>query len=531
MRTLSLQPYLDTLDPEARERVTRSLERTARGYDQDLTTPLIPDKSNPTPGREQRIAEFDSFCLPSQFPWLDEDEITQREKIGPYSIMLPYAERRQSVEKFFDVRDTSIHTDSADYATYELSKLVSSTLHATDLDSAYNRMPRGTNLGLPFATADQDYRRMVLELARFIGRTGYNAEPDPSMLFWRGQPKGLLELPKQRNICGIPHYVILWELTIQESFTRYAVKNPEFSAWVNDDAVAEAISMVFEVAEHDILSVDFSGFDTSVPSSIIRLVFDVIRSWFSTHSRSVIDYVERIFLEIPILTPTGILTGRDGGVPSGMGTTNMVDTLVQKWIMHYVAHRMHNEVVVHMAQGDDGVVVFRRPWRIDDVVDIAHELNMDISSSKGGVSKDVIHYLQNVHHRGHKIGGLCVGVRPAYRVLNGMLSYERFHKGWKGADDSFRWQQQVDNARWHPKFKEIVQFLWDNDAYVREYTNQQLMKKAGGRAAVESALGQAAFPYGKTPVSKLDRSAVGRALERLRRGEGSGDGRASMFLV
>jgi hypothetical protein len=494
MQTLPIQPYLETLAEEFQESVARSLDRTGAGYNKDLTTPLVPDKDNPTQGRQMRIDEFNSFVFDGLPDWLEEDEVTQREKIGPFSIMLPFELRKESVLKYYSPRETNINGDAAEYASSMLSGLVKSRLHHTSLDTAYEVMPRGTNLGLPYPTADQEWRRPTLELAREVGRQGFHWDLHPAMLFWRGQPRGLEETPKQRNVWGVPHVIILWELTIQRAFLHYVRNDLTFAAWVGTRRVNEGVTTAFRLADHGILSVDFSGFDVSVPGSILHEVFNIMRSWFTSASGQIIDFMERSFLTIPLLAPDGIYIGRDGGVPSGQGGTNMIDTLVQIWANFYAAFRMRNEIEFQMAQGDDGVIVFKKPWRVDDYIDAMSELNLDVSDSKGGVSDTVVHYLQNVHYIGYQPDGTCAGVRPAFRVLNGMLSYERFRKAWSGYFDSFRWMQQVNNAQFHPKFEQIVDFEWENDKYVREYTYAELLKEANGLSAVESALGQDSFP-------------------------------------
>jgi hypothetical protein len=430
--------------------------------------------------------------------------------------MLPYVERKEEVESYFQPRHVRINSDSAAYATNQVADLVRSRLHPASLEHAYSKMPRGTNLGLPLATADGKYRRVVYELARFVERNGFSYPPDPCMLYWRGQPKGLELLPKQRTVWGPPHYHTLHELRVQIAYLAYLRRDTRFSAWVGNDEVDLAVTHIFDIAEHDILSVDFSGFDASIPEYLIRTIFDIMRFWFDSASAPLIDYLEKVFLTIGLLTPEGIKTERDGGVPSGNANTNGIDTFVQQWAIHYIAHRLRNEVIYHLAQGDDGVVVFRRPWRIEDVIEVADELNLDISGSKGGVSQRVVHYLQNVYHRDYRPDGICRGIRPGFRFLNGALSFERFHKDWKPEDNTLRWRQQLDNCRWHPRFREMVEWLYENDTY-SEYSSQQLIDAAGGLSKVESALGQSGYPYGKTPVSRLDRSAVGRELRRLYR--------------
>jgi hypothetical protein len=523
MRALSIHPYLQTLAPDAQVRVTRSLERTSNGFDQDLVTPLVPDRDHPDEGRQLRVSEVASWLFPTRYDWLDELETAQMAKIGPYSIMLPYEERKPQIYSYFAQRQVSIDSAAFEYASVQLSNLVRSTLHSSSIERAFDDMPRGTNLGLPFATADREYAKAVLELARHISRNGFQAEPDPCILYWRGQPRGLGLAPKQRTIWGYPHYLTIFELMLQIPMLNYLRKEIAFCAWVDQATTNAAVTEILQHSRHNILSVDFSGFDASIPGVVLRRVFEVLRGWFSTREKLLIDYVEDVFMGIGLLTPEGILIGRDGGVPSGSGITNLVDSLVQLFAFHYIAYRIHNRIELHLVQGDDGVVMWQYPWVLDDVVNAAAELGLSVSSDKGGVSRDRVYYLQNVHSRDYLIDGSAVGIRPIMKVLNGMLSYERFHKRWNSYDDSLRWIQQCENAKFHPEFRELCSFLFEHDRYVQNMDINQIIKKSGGVERAESALDQRSFPFGKVPVIELPRSSTGRELQRIKRRKTGGD--------
>jgi len=516
MRVLPKEPYLSTLAPDIQDAVARNLAGTDFGRLKDWTSPLVPDKEDPTGGRVQIITEFSQWLFPTGYDWLDEREHDAIEHIGPMSIQLPYRERTDVIYDYFNQPD--IHPDRGawEYATEKLSRLVRFKLRPVQLETSYADMPTGTNLGLPYASADSEYRPLVLEMARFIRRTGYASQPDPAILYWRGQSKGLDLAPKQRTVWGYPHYLTLFELQLQIALLHVLRSKFEFAAWNPPMYVNQAVTTVMENCTYDILSVDFSRFDASVPEVVIRQIFNVMRGWFVESARPLIDYVEHAFLNIGLLTPEGILTDRRGGVPSGSGVTNLVDSLVQLFAFHYIAFRMRNEVEMHLVQGDDGVVCFRNRWRLEDVSDIALELNLKVSSDKGGVSSELVSFLQNVHYKGYSKNGVYPGVRSLGRVIGSAMSYERFRDRWSGADDSLRWIQQFEAARWHPKFARAIEFLYEHDRYLQKYTLAEIVDKAGGPDEATSVLDLEGFPYGKMPIRDYGHSAVWSEIARLK---------------
>jgi len=81
---------------------------------------------------------------------------------------------------------------------------------------------------------------------------------------------------------------------------------------------------------------DVSAMDTSVGPDWIHWAFDFMKSKFFmgktqssvTRNNNVWDFLEYYFTRTPILLPSGQLLRKYGGVPSGSGFTQLVDTLV-----------------------------------------------------------------------------------------------------------------------------------------------------------------------------------------------------------
>jgi len=515
-------PYIRSLESDAQSRVRSSLKRTARGDEKDLVTPLISDRDNPDQGRNNLRLELYPQVL-SRYDWLNDAEQAQFERIGSYSQMVPYVDREEQVHSYFTRSVVEVNIDALIYARRRFRSIFQfNNLIPTSLHTAFRNMPKGTNLGGPFYSSDRSYYDEMFEIAQDLERDHWSGNiMDPALLYWRGQPRGLGELPKQRTVWGFPHYLTIAELSVQEVLLQKLRPMYQFAAWNNPKRVSEVVTWMLSGASDQILSVDFSGYDASVPSLLIDEVFDVIEELFQDAYIPLIEFLRRSFLNIELLTPEGILSGRSGAIPSGSGLTNLVGGMIQLFAFEYISHRMDNVVLMHTVQGDDGVVIFHKPWDIEDVAGYAKEIGLTISTDKRTVSSVVVTFLQNVYHIDYRVRGLNEGVRPIMRVLNGMMSYERLvSQSWNGFLDSLRWYQQCENSRYHPNFMALARFLFAHDRLSRSYTANQILQKAGGIRKAESVLKQPAFPFGKTSLRGLDNFTIVRALAHLRQGDG-----------
>jgi len=516
MEMLPLEPYIADLSEDAALRLKSSLARTARGSGVDLVTPFIPRSEDPNLGRTILRDEL----LPkvySKYDWINDAERTQASLIGAYSIQLPYVDRAESVERYFRTPMGNYDGSLLDRAVeLFISSLPQLDLSPLPLELAFNHMPTGTALGAPFFTSDKRYRYDVLRVAQYIHRMGWQYDVDPSQLFWRGQPRGIGEIPKQRVVWGYPHYMTIIELSLQEPMLQVLREINAFVAWKTPDDVDMVVTGIIDRAVHPMLSIDFSSFDASLIRELIYGAFDAVEAMFESRAKPQIRFVRDTLLNMRLLTPQGIMSGKRGAMPSGSAMTNLIDGFCQRIALIYIALRMGNQVEDHIVQGDDGVVTFKGNWDLEDVEAIALELNLKMSSDKGGVSEDRVYYLQNIHSSDFRVRGVCVRVRPIMRVLNGMMSYERLKEEWNSFDDTVRWWQQAEAAKYHPMFSNLVEFLYRHDRYSRTLDASQVIQRAGGLDAAKSALDQPQFPYGKESLDGINSFSVVRGLKRLR---------------
>lgn len=513
MRRTSAERIFENLSPEAQRSVSSSLHRAEIGFKRDLVTPLC-DKENPTESRDLRIAEVRSWLLPTGYEWLDEVEEDRLAEIGPKSIMLPYDQRKEQVYKYFTQQECQVTEDELRYAIASVAALVPSKLVPVAVETAFQALPKRTNQGYPYFQKGKLQEIGSLTLAREILISRRLNFIPPAMLYWRGQSRGPHEIPKQRTVWGYAHHIILIEEMFQLAILQALRNLPEFAAWNHPSRVNQVITEIFDTAQQPILSVDFSGYDASLPKVLIHAAFEVVRSWFSTEWHDLIHIIEESFLTCGLWTPEGILGGRDGGVPSGSGFTNLIDSLCQLLGLRICEYRLHNPVVLATVQGDDGVYSFSKPWALSELQEVFESLGLKLSSDKGGISMSVVYYLQNVYHTDLRINGVIEGFRPLGRAYGGMFDYERLHKPWTPADDSIRWRQQLTPCYRHPRFRDGVKFLKDNDK-LSCLTLRQLTDMAGGKEQATSVRILKGFPFGKPTLRELQEGPVEAELMSL----------------
>jgi len=522
LQEVSSSPYIDTLAKDAQLSVLATLARTRAGFNTDLVTPMIgrsePDKLAARARFRDDVLKVVANLDPSFKPLIDAEHV-QATKVGPTSIMLPFTERRTELYRYYSVPKYDKQSFKYCELAYEKFKsgLPHHKLDPTSLDQAFINMPKGTNLGAPFFRKTPDNYPELMVLAREFEKGGFDVHKynHACMLYWRGQATGLTTPVKQRGVWGYPHFVSLHEFRLMAPIIELFKRLNGFSALVSSDKVNRRMT---EFIKDDRIkySIDFSSCDQfALP--LVGFAFDAMRWMFKRKHHRIIDMVEDRFRNIPLLTPDGIWTG-EHGVPSGAGPTNWVDSLVNRILGGGCALAAGTDLDDWEGQGDDGVWLFRKDPGLEHITEFARSMGMYVGVDKGGVSTDNLLYLQNVYMRVYQVDALSVGVRPLERLLPGLLGFETPRdKAWRPVDTSFRWIQQVENAKYHPFFESIVRLLFQHDRMLRDFTIRELIDIGGGLTEIEAREKSSGFPYGKEPLSELAQFATVKVLEKLRK--------------
>jgi len=331
MKVSRLDSYLSTLSDEAEARVWSSLKRTLTGNDlEDYVTPLVPDGD--ADYWRQNLSEglFSELSIRA-YPWLMAAEANQKEKIGSYSQMLPYSDRQADVHSYFDRKSSTPDVDLLRTAIQMVIGIMPSGLDPVSLSESVRKMPRGTNLGAPYFSSDEKWIPGVYALAEAVEHDGYAlaAEKLPALMFWRGQPRGLGQVSKNRTVWGVSHVTIAHGLRVQIPLLYHLRQRVEFAAWNASDVIDRAVTHAFDVSKRQIISVDFSKYDASLHPILMEGAWMIIRRCFTDRHVGLINWLQDQMFNVPLLTPEGILSG-EHAMPSGDANTNLVDGLCQE---------------------------------------------------------------------------------------------------------------------------------------------------------------------------------------------------------
>lgn len=501
------------------------------GEERDLVTPLCPRDRSEVIEEVRFVTELDRLPL-----WLREVEFHQMLKAaGSHSTrrpgMDPFATGLSAYASIDSATPDGSSSQAATRVVFE--KLQSIRRNASylgltpvSLGEASASFEGRTGLGWPYCSSKVEYLGDCLKysgslLDRIIGMRSMSTNSElPFIMGTRSSPTRQGEDPKWRIISQDSRVMANILKMFQMPVTLASIGCKHFEAWTGKRAVDSAVTRLLD--QGWCLSVDFQNFDATVPAHVVHCVFGLIQRMFGPEQwvARVFRYAEEHFLTSPLVTPTGLITGRTKGIPSGSNFTNLVGSLANIWVIAYGAHRLGYSVADCTVQGDDGVYVFRNNYGtqaidIEALADVIHsDLGMRMHPDKQFYAPNEVHFLQNVHRKSYTEGGLCVGIRPIMRVLSGMLSYDRHVSGWNGYLDTIRWWQQLENASAHPKFRNICAWLLERDKHSR-HSVESLVSKAGGWKHVTQVLGGRTEWNNKVPLASLANSRTAMEMSRL----------------
>lgn len=540
-----MEPMVPTAAAFARR--AASLGRLRDGSPVDLVSPLI---SKGAPDKDAARAElWEDFrrhlklmtVLPRDLRQREEEEIG---KMGPMSIQLPYSvstmsvpSLRKQVLRYFtpkkvriDIRAAKV-ADRAVKAKFQISMSESGKLRPMSLLNAANSFLGAKNMGHPVYSSRRDeFFNAIYEESLALQQELPSEMLDqyPAMLVTRLDSAGPYEASKARTAFGCSRVVGNLAQVFRVPLYEALSHDDTFCAWGGRTAVRVQMTKLMEKfgRYRDIISLDYSGFDASVPMEIMYRIFSIWMDVFPKASRRELEWLRDEFLQESLWTPDGLQTGRHGGLPSGSPFTNVMGSCVNVWAAVYAATRAHTTIDSLLVNGDDGVLVLHdqsdpipvgiggRTGSMATIVAqiLKEELGLTISVEKGSVSPTDAVFLQDSYMYGHYANdGLLRAMRPAARVFRKALGYERYRSGWNAACDSLRWLQQWEAMQDHYCFPAACDWLLQHDKVLRSVSSvDSLIEQAGGLTHASEVLNE--LNGHKVTVNGLKWSAVARQL-------------------
>lgn len=174
-----------------------------------------------------------------------------------------------------------------------------------------------------------------------IGRAGQILEgkksPNPCLAGIRSQAKepepGKEYVGKTRLVWAYPAEMTLIEAKFAVPIYQIMKKRRTPMMFAKSKAEVGALIDSFVKNTGDcVYGLDYSKFDSTIPSYMIRFAFKVIKTWFvfdSEEDEKAWETVVKYFLHTPIVMSDGNLyKGKKHGVPSGSYFTQLVDSIV-----------------------------------------------------------------------------------------------------------------------------------------------------------------------------------------------------------
>jgi len=520
--------------PEDKRKVACFLGTFSSGVTDDYGTPLL-GKSYRQPGYDKDRArkwlgdKLEEYCNLSSLPeWLAKAEAKCRSKHGTLSRRPPWDVTQHVVGDSLKTQVEAVRTRhpvvlnerAANIASDFVRSLYSVTrkgyLKPTSMVKAAISLPTNTGLGYPKFVTGKAFLRAYLAEALYLESLGFPlgmALDYLGLIGARSVSFGPYTYSKTRYITQWSRVLGIVERTVFTPISTELKQLPIFCALVGPVRVNEVITRMLRGASNPFLSLDFTGFDASVPFEVIDRVFSVMASWFSGSEAPRFAFILKAFKEAGLIVPGGIIRDRRRGIPSGSVLTNLVDSLVNLWVMKYAATINGGTVCSALVQGDDGVYSFKGLPSYSVLSDtLSSELGMTITMSedKNLISSRRVIYLQNYHSLDYDVGGLIPGIRPIYRASCNMMGHERApaqKDEWLAKYNTYRYLQQANNAFDHPRFKELCVWLWTFDGYIREALGKIIRDDSEVYRANE-LLNVGSGERGKLPVADLRWSPV-----------------------
>jgi hypothetical protein len=147
---------------------------------------------------------------------------------------------------------------------------------------------------------------------------------------------------------------------------------------------------------------DFKSFDTSVPPWMIHTAFDILHDnieWETFNGvptsrkdrqkwRNVWDGLKWYFINTPILMPDGRMFRKLRGVPSGSWFTQLIDSIVNFILVHYIGGCQGIDIRNLKVLGDDSGFRSPRALDLDKAADDVDRVSMTLSITKCEVTED-----------------------------------------------------------------------------------------------------------------------------------------------
>ena len=232
-----------------------------------------------------------------------------------------------------------------------------------------------------------DKKEACLDIIKSVAFYIYQEKPDfklPAIMYSRSQIGGYLVTDangnvtvsskglrrKSRAVWCIDAATILVEGTIARPMMDALCKVQQYAGGKTDSAIK---NIVRSWNRHFWISLDYSSYDSTIPSWLIHDVFHMIKGWFRHEEDELISWIENQFIHTEVYDYRGELRTKHKGVPSGSYFTQIMDSLcnivlILTWMYSkykdwgYIMRDVFEADTLSMCiMGDDNIIFTRIP--------------------------------------------------------------------------------------------------------------------------------------------------------------------------
>ena len=276
-----------------------------------------------------------------------------------------------------------------------------------DVKRAFSNLKASCGAVSP-GTQKKDAIEAIVRVAKFM--LEYPERGDlPALTFKRSQISGFIKHGKLAPELIKYKYRLVWCVNaatvliealyarpLMDEVMRHCVN---YAGGKNDVEIGDNL-LAWWNQTHSWICFDYTQYDSTVPSWLIRDMFGLIKPYFKRETWDTLDWVVDKFINTRIIMPDGKMLQKHKGIPSGSYFTQIIGTLcnIQTMLTAFIARygyeeamrklTSHSGLLMLMAMGDDNVVFSRGTIDVDWIVSYIYrnfglEINKD-KCDKGG---------------------------------------------------------------------------------------------------------------------------------------------------
>lgn len=206
---------------------------------------------------------------------------------------------------------------------------------------------------------------------------------------------------KKRPVNMVTMLIIILESLYANPITQWLSDYPYSAIGKDDYQTLPTLISRHRALGRSWLSLDYSSYDATIPSWLIRTAFEILRGMFpclSEEDGKLWDAIVQSFIVKDLITPDGILHVTHGN-PSGSKFTAIINGVCNEIMTEYWAILL-NKKVEYIIMGDDNLIFFKTGSisqeevdRIADVLSSKIGIKVNAQKSTMGKSTDAPHFL------------------------------------------------------------------------------------------------------------------------------------------